>query len=82
VAGEGDHVVAVVERQLGEESAGEAIGPEHCKLHRFVPFDVRRALVRGGYINKDAGMTRSVTSAAVRAVAEFPRSLARIAQLC
>ena len=32
--GDGDHVVAFVERQLGEESPGGAIGPEDCELHQ------------------------------------------------
>ena len=35
-AGEGDHIVALVEGQLGEEPPGRAIGAEHCKLHRSV----------------------------------------------
>ncbi len=63
VAGKGDHVVVLAERQLGEESSGRAIRPEHCKLHRFVPFDVRPDLAWGGYLNKDAAVARSVTSA-------------------
>lgn len=37
VSGEGDHVVVLAERQLGEESSGRAIGPEHCDLHQSVP---------------------------------------------
>lgn len=38
VAGERDHVVVLVERQLGEEPPGGAVGPEHCELHGFCSF--------------------------------------------
>ena len=37
VAGEGDHVVVLVERQPGEESSGGAVRPEYCELHHFRP---------------------------------------------
>ena len=33
MAGEGDDVVALVERQPGEESTGWTIRAEYCKLH-------------------------------------------------
>ena len=39
MAGERDHVVVLVERQLGEESSGGAIRPEHGKFHELGPFD-------------------------------------------
>jgi hypothetical protein len=35
-SGEGDDLVALVERQLGEESAGGAVRAEHCELHGSV----------------------------------------------
>ena len=38
-SGEGDDVMIFVECHLGEQSACGAIGPEHCELHRPVPFD-------------------------------------------
>src|SRR5205807_3253314 len=60
-AGEGDHIVALVEGQLGEEPPGRTIGAEHCKLHRSVLSKCAPTWVRGGYVNKDASMAGFVT---------------------
>jgi hypothetical protein len=49
MASEGDHVVALVERELGEEAPRGAVGPEHGKLHTAVPFESQLPRVgRGG----------------------------------
>ena len=64
MAGEGDDVVVLVERQPGEESTGGAIGPEHCELHGISLSMCARASSGAGYIDKDAALGRSVTSPA------------------
>src|SRR5882724_7951848 len=61
-AGKGDHIVALVERQLGEESPGRAIGAEHCKLHQWFLSTCAPGCLRSAYVNKDATMARFVTS--------------------
>ncbi len=70
VAGEGDHLVVLVERQLGKEPPGGAVGPEHCQLHRFVPFGVRPGIPKrhtAVYISEDAATAWCVTSLWTRA---------------
>jgi hypothetical protein len=81
VAGEGDHVVVFVERQLGQESPGGAISTEHCQLHQFVPFRrASRTCVRGGCINKDSTIVTSVTSL-LEASAPAPSGCGSVGQL-